>query len=274
MSIKARALTKYYIKQFIINDNSFQEWATNNFEDLIKEDAIIGYLFATKPNQFGQVTQIFNVYLIKRKYYDNKDEVTLDMLRDAWELFLLKSKVNIHTNVFKNPPIKYWLDTKDNWCKKIATEISNTFKWTYSDSLSEVYLTVMKCYNKPNVYMGNLGYIRKSVINNVLMALRFNKNRLNLDNVNVCSLDISIGSDNEGKEILLSDIIPAEIVETEDSLEYQNLLGCAKKLLRESFSEREIEQILTQKAGYLPMNLYRRLNSWRSKHSPEELYEL
>ena len=275
MAIKSKFANKFYIKQYIINNVSFQEWADNHMVEKLKDNAIIGYLFSTKSNKFLEPTQVLNVYLIKREYY-KKSEISMIELAKDWELFLLKCKESTdykkHT-VFKNPPIEEWLDTKDNWCKKVAGEISNTFSMPFQDALSDTYYAIMVCYNKGTIYMGNLNYIKKSVYNKVLMELRANKRRVNLDSGLAISLNTVIRSDSDDNELTIMDIIPEEEKMTEDSLEYKMLLDNVTKLLSQTFSPREIEQILTKTPAQLPTNVYRRLLTWRYKHSIDEVYK-
>lgn len=269
----AQKLNKYYIKQFIINNYSSQEWLDKNYDEICKEDAIIGYAFNTREPNLSNTPEVLNLYLLKHKYNDGKVSISRQELADAWELFLFKIDSEKKAFVFKNPPIDKWLDTKDNWCKKLANELSNQFDRPFHDCLSEIYLTVMKCANKGTIYLGNLNYIRRATINNILCDMRDNKHRLNMNNILVTSLDITIDTDNAGNDVYLSDIIAAPEDVSEESLEYQDLLASAKRLLSKSFSEREIDQILNLRAGYLPTNLYRRLFQWRAKHKVEDIYE-
>ena len=264
---------KFYIKQFVITKDSFQEWADNHYNKLKGDNAIIGYLFSKQEKcAFNLPIYVMNLYLIKRSCYKGT-ETNLDGLNLAWELFFnkCKTKNDKHITVFSNPPIEQWLDTKDNWCKKMATEISRTFNWTYDDALSETYEAILKCYGKGTVYMGNLNYLKKSIYNSVLMVLRKNYIRLNGDSGKVVSLDSVFGSDPDGNDILLSDVIVAEEDVSEERFAYQNFLGCVKDLLKDTFSEREIDQIISYKPACLPTNLYKRLLAWRQRHSQEEV---
>ena len=267
-----RSLNKYYIKQYIINDISFQEWSQTNLSEILDKNKIIGYLFTTLEPKLNEAGKILNLFLIRKEYYD-KPSIAIEVLAKDWELFLFKSSNSNknYTSVFRNPPIDQWLDTKNNWCKKIAGELSKTFQMSFTEALSDVYLGIMQCYNKSNVYMGNLNYIRKTIYSIVLMRLRSNKSRLNLDNIMVCSLNTLIGTDKDGNELTLIDIIPAEEDISEDSVDYQFTLAKIKQLLSDSFSPREIDQLITQRTVYLPVNLYRRLLTWRNKHSVEEV---
>lgn len=266
---------KFYIKQYVINDNSFQEWANKNLNTLLSKDAIIGYIFNTKKTKnFAETPIVLNLYLIDKSKSYNKS-ISTEKLGNAWELFFNKfnNSKKDYIAVFQNPPIENWLDTKDNWCKKMATEISKTFGWVFDDALSEVYIAILNCYHKGNVYLGNLSYLRKSIYNSVLMSIRSNKNKLFCSTGKVVSLDTVIGTDSENSELYLSDMIQAEEQLNEESLDYQLFYKTVKELLSKTFSEREIDQILNYKTIYLPSSLYKRLCDWRKKHSVEELYE-
>ena len=277
MAIKSKEPNKFYIEQIILSeDNNPEVWSKAEFKDALfqsicKHDKLIGFLFSVRQDvKFGLV-KILNMYLIKPNYYD-KPEITLDELVIAYNLFLEKVKTETHHNkmvVFKNPPIKQWIDTKENWCKKQATKVAAQFGWDFDEALSEVYYTIMKCYAKEHVYMGNLGYIQTAIFNNVRMCIRYNKNRLNGMSANVESLDQIMFESDEGESISLSDILGYED-ENFKRLEYEAFKKEVIDALANSFSPREIDQILKQKAGYLPMNLYKRLTLWRKKHSREE----
>jgi hypothetical protein len=238
-------------------------------------DAIIGYIFNTKKvKNFAETPIVLNLYLIDKNKSYNKS-ISEEKLGNAWELFFNKydNCKKDYVAIFQNPPIENWLDTKDNWCKKIANEISRTFSWSFEEALSETYIAILKCYHKGNVYLGNLNYLKKSIYNSVLMTLRDNKKKVFCSTGKALSLDTPIGTDTENNELYLSDMIADEVEANEESLDYQFLLKNVKSLLSKTFSEREIDQILNYKTIYLPTSLYKRLCDWRKKHSVEELYE-
>ena len=84
----AQKLNKYYIKQFIINNYSSQEWLDKNYDEICKEDAIIGYAFNTREPNLSNTPEVLNLYLLKHKYNDGKVSISRQELGDAWELFL------------------------------------------------------------------------------------------------------------------------------------------------------------------------------------------
>lgn len=263
---------KYYIKQYIINTISFQEWMEKDYQEIIKDNAIIGYLFSANNNiKFvkAEEPQILNLYCIKRKNY-NGLEVSKETLSNAWKLFLLKCQNETNKKfkmIFQNPPIEQWMDTKDNWCKKLAGKISQQFDKEFSEALSDVYYGVILCYLKPDVYMGSLTYIERAIINNILMEKRHNK----IDK-HIISLSTVIDNDGE-REITLEDLLPEEEDISENSLSYQTTLEHVKKLMADTFSPREIDQIINQPVFALSRSLYVKLLRWRAKHNIGELYE-
>lgn len=272
--IKSREPNKFFIKQLVLSDDENPEvWTKEFYDELTKDTAIIGYFFNTTPGtSLLSEGKILNLYLIQRKYYKEK-EVSRQELVDAWFNFLSKCKYEKgHKHmVFKNPPPKQWIDTKENWCKKMASKIVDQYNWAFDEALSEVYYVVLKCYAKEHVYMGNLGYIQTAITNSVLMCHRYNKNRINLSNPGrAVSTEEVIGHDNDGNPMLLEDILG-----TEDPWYAEEDARCfeeeVKRVLRRDFSDREIEQIINQpQKGYLPMNLYRRLLKWRKAHNVSE----
>lgn len=275
--IKSKSINKFYIKQYILNNyNNFQEWSDMNYSNIHNKDAIIGYLFSVKEgNRLCETSYVLNLYLIKHEYYNGK-EITINDLKNAWELFFIKCKTeSSHTkkNLFANPPVEQWIDTKENWCKKLATQLSKQFDKSYDDTLSEIYYNIVRCYNKGNVYMGNLGYLRKTVVNALLMEKRANKNKIIQDNGNAISLDTVIIQDSDDEETTLMDMLEIKEEMTEDSLEYKEIKEKVVSMLSDTFSLREIDQLINNKQLYLPRSLYSRLLRWRKKHSIEEVYE-
>lgn len=121
--------------------------------------------------------------------------------------------------------------------------------------------------------MGNLNYISKAANTNILMNIRNNKNRVNQDSGLAVSLDTIITeSSADDEELALIDIIPSTDADIDDELNYKELLDKAKAILSKVFSDREIDQILTQKSNFLPRSLYSKLLRWRGQHNIKELY--
>lgn len=271
MTIYKRDPAKYFIETVIINDNNNPGiWNEEKLNKITNGHIIVGYLFTTKNGAFNELGHILNLYLINKKYY-RKDIITLEMLKTAYHTFLVKCKEYTDPNqyakrnVFQNPPIEEWLRTKDNWCKKIAHKIMEFGSYTMLEAMSEIYNTIVRLYNKPHVYMGNLSYVQTAIFNDLKMSHRKEKVYITGNNENVMSLDavIEVGKDSDA-------ITLYEIIGIEDSAhreqDYKDFENDCRELLRTEFSDREITQIFTQKAGYLPMNIYRRLLNWRANN--------
>ena len=267
--IKSVHKNKFFIEQFILNkDNDFQQFVEVNSNKL-QQYTILGYHFSTK--EFGTLreTRVLNIYFIRPEYYINKECISLDDLSKAWELFF-----NCPTKqVFKNPPLKEWIDTKENWCKKLATYIMRAYNKPFEEALSDVYFVVTRLHKKETIYMGSLTYIRNAVINHVKVEFRDNRNKLNQDSGLAISLDLPMCVNEDDENISLMDMIAVDTDYYEDNIEYLETLENCKRLLRKTFSDREIDQILNVKPQFMPKHLYNRLNAWRKQHSPEEIYE-
>ena len=275
MSLKSKFAHKFYIKQFIINNISCQEWMDRYYSDITKNTAIIGYLFSVKEGDtINSEARVLNLYLIDRNYY-NGQEVTMNNLTQSWELFLLKSnteKNHKNKNVFLNPPIQQWLDSKNNWCKKVASQLSKQYNWEFDEMLSEVYYAIMYCYSKGTVYMGNLGYIKTAINNFVLMSIRRNKTRVNQDSGLALSLNTIMTEDSDDESLTLMDMLESnEVIDA--NVEYNELKTKVMVALKKHFSDKEIDQLFNTKPVLLPMGLYRRLLHFRHTHKLEDIYD-
>lgn len=271
MSLKTKSPDKMFMEQFIINGASdLAKWSEDNLTILLKDNLILGYYFATKPStSFGEDIEILNLYLINSRHYHNKEVVSLDELEDAWEQF----KRCPH-RIFNNPPIDVWLDSKDNWCNMLANKMSKKYNCSFEDALSNVYYIITKCYNKQDVYMGNLSYLNKAINNQFLLEYKYNKNRINQDSGMAISLSTVIhAGDTDEDKITLENLIAAPEDKSDTSLDYRDLVDSCIELLSDTFGPREIELIMTEKPMYLPRNVYVRLIKWRQKHSIRELYK-
>ena len=279
MPIKSQEISKYYIEQIILTDDNNPEiWNEQYYKETICHgDKCIGYLFNLKEaTNIVSKLKVLNLYLIKPEYY-LEDSIENDELKEKLKLFEANcaegEKYTNKMNVFRNPPLKNWMDTKENWCKKLAHKLTQQFNLTFDDALSEVYYTVVKCYSKSFVYMGNLGYIQTAAYNNIRMHYRTEVKKLNQDYNGCESLDQKIStSNNDNEEVKLIDAIPAEKDFELKEFEYNELEQDCKDLLSDTFSPRDIDQIIKNGAGYLPMNIYRKLLRWRKQHNEKELY--
>ena len=232
---------------------SIDEFLEMDPDDPIFKEHIVGFFITQRKTNIR-----LTIYLVSK--VENEYEVIdyFDIYK-AYQLFLVTTD-----NVFENPPLKYWLDSKKEWCHKVALQISKKFSISIDDALSDIYFTIIKCYNKKTVYLGSLEYLRKSAVSMQLMKYR-NKKHEN----NILSLNTPIDEDNE---LELADTIGYEDEEF-DKLEYKCLKEKAIKMLEKNFSSREIDQILKLQPSMLPANLLQRLYLWRNKHKKEELYD-
>lgn len=281
MAKREREASKYFIEQFIVDDtNNPSTWTEEEFKERTKDNLVIGYLFLVKEGvKFGPATRLLNLYLIKPKYYQSEPEkiVVLSDLAKAWDTWMDHMfKGDEKFMCFQNPPIKEWLNTKENWCMKQADRIVQQWGWTFDDALSQVYWAVMKCYKKGHVYMGNLGYIITAINNSIGMDHRYNKNRLHGGNPLVVSGDQQAYQEDDSNDNACCSVW--DTIGKDDPYyaeqDYKQFEADLRALMRADFSDREIDQIFTQRSGYLPMGLYRRLLKWRKKHSIKELRAL
>lgn len=221
------------------------EWDESEFSKICNGKNVVGYLF---------ISGKLKLYLSNNK----SRNITIKDLKSDYDKFKVSEKP-----VYRNPPLPMWLETKDNWCKKIANKLALKYNLHFENVLSEVYLSICKCYKK-GVYLGNLGYIERAIINNLLCSIRYDKNRLYDKNILLISLDMNIG-DSEDGSLTLCDILPSD----EDpfkEIEYKQLENALIKELSVMFSTREIEQIINcERVKYLPVSVYRRLLRFRKK---------
>lgn len=273
--IKSKFADKFFIKQYIINNQKVADWLELNWAHINQDNYVIGYFFSVKEgNKLQSDIEVLNLYLINTNYYVG-DIVQADELKSSWDLFSFKNLNEVSYKkkmVFKNPPIKEWIATKENWCMKLAHKLSKQYQWEFDDMLSEVYYTVMKLYNRKTVYMGNLGYIENSVNNSIRLIIRDNKNKLSLNNEMVMSLDTPINC--EGEDISIGDMIAAPD-EIDSELNYRELKQNIIKMLSLKFSQREIDQLLKidrkDQRILLSPPLYNKLLHWRLSHNPMEV---
>lgn len=262
-----RNINKYYIEEFALsNTNNPLTWTEESLLNALKGAKIIGYIFIVKEASSYKL----NLYLIRSGAYDS---IPLSELQIAWSQFidnLIHEKSKNKRMVFKNPPLDEWIKTKDNWCKQEANKIMKKFHWEFNEALSQVYWVIVRLYQKKTVYMGNLGYLQTAIMNSILTHHRFMRNKLVLGHENVVSGDQRIDlSTNDDGFVTVFDTIGIEdsYFAEQDYLDFEQEV---RELMRDKFSDRELDQIFTQRSGYLPMNLYKRLLKWRAKHNIKE----
>lgn len=258
MAIKNRKDNQYYQIEYILTeDNNPSNWDRFDIEE---DEIVIGYLFLNRDKRkLASEVMTLTIFVINKRYYI-EGEVTLKELKDKWEII----KINKDKS-FKNPPLENWLDTKQNWCNQTARKLSLKYNMLFEETLSDLYYVITILYNK--TYMNSLNYIYRAAENEILMRLRYNKRRQNVNNT--VSLD-SILLIDENDALSLSDIIGEDDPEM-IRLEQQELVDKALSILSESFSQREIKMLLSYKSVELPQPLYKRFRRWTQKHSMREL---
>ena len=194
--IHSRKKHQFTIKQQVLtNDNHPGEWTPKSLSDKINGEVVIGYLFKTVDGKFEAKTKVLNLYTIKEEYVCNpKKIIYAKTLSNAYIQWLETLIHDPESKVFRNPPVKEWMDTKDNWIKKLAGQLSKQYNKTYDDCLSSIHYSIMKCYSKGHVYMGNLSYISRTAHNDIKMDYRFMRNKLTTNNPCMSSLDEELGA--------------------------------------------------------------------------------
>lgn len=258
-----RNSNKYYIEEFSLdNTNNPLTWTEGSLLNALKGAKIIGYIFIVKEASSYKL----NLYLIRSGAYDS---IPLSELQIAWTQFITE-KSKSKRMVFKNPPLDEWIKTKDNWCKQEANKIMKQFHWEFNEALSQVYWVIVRLYRKKTVYMGNLGYLQTAIMNSIRQHHRFMRNKLVLGHENVVSGDQWVKSSaNDDTIVTVFDTIGIDEPYFAEQ-DYADFEQEVRGLMREAFSDRELDQIFTQRSGYLPMNLYKRLLKWRAKHNIKE----
>ncbi len=263
-------------KIIVKTDDNPIMWSDDSFKSRIDGKVIVGYIIRAKKNNDGYDC-IMNLYtcdidrLLKSSY---SKIVTIDTLREKYLEWLSEVKDNVKSISFQNPPLTEWLETKDNWCMKVAGELSKKYFMPFDEVMSVIYYTIVDCYNKPKVYMGNLYYIEIAVNNNIKSDMKFMRNRLHGDNPNMIHLDASPGDYgaqvDEGVKSFY-EMIPSPNPEI-DNFKLEELKKLIIKDLSKEFSEREIDQIINN-PKYLTRSLTRRLHKWRETHKMEDYCE-
>lgn len=266
--IYSRKNHQYQIVQQILTPESNPTlWTDDILNTMLNGEVIIGYLFRSKVGKFNVPIHILNLYTIDKKYLRNQNKIiNNDTLTNTFVQWLDSLAEDAKSIMFRNPPVHEWMETKENWCKKLAHKLSVKYNKTYDDCLSSVYATVMKCYSKPHVYMGNLSYIEIAAHNDIKMQIRYMKNRLTGDHPLMISLDADVSEHDNGEDSVMKF---QELIGKLDPFHEELDFNCLKQEiiddLSEVFTPREIDQIINA-PGYLTMYLYRKLNKWRKTH--------
>lgn len=267
--------------QVIINaENNPITWTEEDLLTYTNRKVVVGYLFKNMMSQFGTTGFILNLYTINPFFLETREAmVSLNTLQNAflqWIDMLSESdQPAANIMLFKNPPITEWLDTKENWVKKLASKLSITYQKPFDECVSAIHFIIMKCYNSGNVYMGNLTYLEVASHNKIKLEMRYMKNRLTGEHPDARHLDATIddfggGGDYDGdKPQSLHEVLGGKRDDIYLLEDYEALREAIIDDLLKTFSPREIDQILNN-PKQLPMPLYRKLNAWRKEHKLED----
>lgn len=253
-------------------DNNPATWSKSDFTRYVKDSdiVIVGYFFKNKDITALKLS--VNLYLINKVRVDESQIITLDRLNEDFLLWLKSLINNPKEFKFVNPPLDLWLETKDNWMKKVAGQLSRSYNKSYEECFSSLSLVITELYKRETVYMGSLYYIIISANNQMRNEYRYMVNRWHGGHPDAIHLDAvfsDFGATNDdGIESLHEVIIGVE----DDMHKNEKLYDSIDRVmvdLKKEFSNREIDQIVNQ-SGFLPMSLYRRLLKWRKTHKLED----
>ena len=251
-------------KLTITADDNPLTWTPEKWAQTIGSRVAVGYFITGKPSQ------CITLYLQKTEDVKNGDDIVsqhhLCLAFMQW-IDMLSTKKN--AVMFKNPPFEAWLMTKLEWCRAQARKFSKQFDRDFDECLSNVYMTITNCYNKGTIYMGSLFYLEKAIQNDFRKEYNFWRNRITGETYGIIALDAEVkAGDGDDKLMCYHELIGACdkcIEDKEFECTKEELCG----ILKEEFSQREIDQIINCTAGFLPASLYRRLNKWRKENRRE-----
>lgn len=242
-------------------------WVEEDLKSKLNGEVVVGYMLRIHNENFGIV-----LYSILEKYLSSKDSIiSLQTLQNAFEQWLESLQEDPGSVVFRNPPIEEWLDSKDNWLKKVSGNLAKTYNRTYDECLSELYYVIMTCYNKQTVYLGSLNYIVTTAHNAIKKEYNYMKNRLTGSHPLAIHLDASPSDFNASLEDSVESFheLIGELDPSFEQLEFEELREAILKDMSSEFSPREIDQILNYN-NFLPDQLYRKLLRWRKLRKMED----
>ena len=261
--IKSRRKDQFRIIQLILSDDDNpMTWNDEQLRLKCQNEVVIGFIYKTNDEKFGNKTDILNLYVIPKTVEEHI--LTLTDLQNGYAEWYLKRAAKPKAVCYHNPPIEDWLNTKKEWLNNKVNKFCKLFEKDYDDILSLSYIAILKCY-KHNVYMGNLHYINLAIYHEICLELRTNKNKITGYSKNTISLDSIVDCD-EG-----SPSVAATLGENDaryDEVDFEQIKLDILKTLHYTFSDREIDQIISSEgiAMRLPNTLYRRLLKWRETH--------
>lgn len=255
----------------LTQSNNPAKWTETDLKRISGNKLVVGYIF--KPIKTAESQSLLNLYVIKAEALDESHTVIdITWLQNAFMQWLESLSEDPKSFVFRNPPLDKWLETKDNWIKKVTSKLAETYNKTYDECLSALYMSVLHCYHKGNIYIGNLYYLVTSAHNRIRIEHRFMKNRLCGEHPDAVHLDAVPSDFNASLDDSISSFheivggVEDPYVEQDKHLE---MVKAIKNDMLKEFSEREIDQIINS-PGYLPNTLYRKLLKWRKDHKRED----
>ena len=268
-------MAKMFIKTIALSptDNPLT-WDNSTYTKLIENNIIVGYLLSIKPTGQNENMSL-NLYLLPPNtfYEGNLDliELTHTTLKSAFLQWLETLSTDSHKFQFRNPPLDLWLDIRLNWINALCIRIHQRYGTDVGEAQSTAYMTILKLYDKGNIYFGNLHYLEIAIYTAIKKEHAYMRNRLTGKHPDAIHLDASPGDFNLSIDDAVADfheIIMAPTWETEEEQRYNEIWENMKEDLKEDFSEREIEQIC--KGSAIASSLYRRLLKWRKEHHIDE----
>lgn len=253
-----------------IDDNPVR-WTDEHFSNMLDGQVAVGCLVKNTSRQ-DDLKPVLNIYIISpNKVEDTSKIITRETLGSIFLQWLETIITDSKSFMFRNPPLDLWLDTKDNWIKKITNRVAELYGIDYDECLSTIYTTLLNCYSRGDVYMGNLNYLNTAIHNTVRLEYRFMKNRLHGNHPNAIHLDANMNDFSGSDEGIttLHELIGGQEDDYHHNSKYDFMLEEIMDDLRQVFSEREIDQIINY-PKLLPMPTYRRLLKWRKEHTRED----
>lgn len=257
----------------LTKDDNPTKWTDFDLLKITSNRMVVGYILKNRSKNSDEPSPILNMYVIRAEHIMTPDKIINAItLKNAFLQWLESLTEDPKSYMFRNPPLEEWLDTKQNWIKKITGKLSLSYNKSYDECLSSLYMTILDCYNKSDVYIGNLHYIIVAVNNKLRLEFRYMKNRLHGGHPDAIHLDAVPSDFNAGLDDSINSL--HEIIGGYDDPYFedertQESLEALRADLRKEFSDREIDQIVNS-PGFLPMQLYRKLLKWRKTHKRED----
>lgn len=264
---KLQILTVAFNSNYSLLDYDDERWLT-----LVNNKVVVGYLLKNRGSSNLPLPTL-NLYVIKADSLSDLTKIiSLTTLKSIYQQWVESLIEDPKPYMFRNPPLEEWLETKQNWVKKITNQLAQSYGMSYDDCRSLIYNSILNCYNKGNIYLGNLHYLTVVVHNAVKLEHRYMLNRLHGGHPDAIHLDATPSDFNAALDDSISSLHEIVGGPTDADREEARLNEIADDMmedLRKDFSEREIDQIINT-PGFLPMPLYRKLLKWRKTHKLED----